>query len=78
MHAAASGIPIPGLPPQLAQMLPGMIPGFGGGGGGGGGLPPQLAQLAQMFGGGGMPRFGSEQGRVMRPWGANGPAVMRF
>lgn len=73
MHAAAAGIPIPGLPPQLAQMLPGMIPGFGGGGGGGG-LPPQLAQ---MFGGG-MPRFGSERGAVMRPWGASGPAVMRF
>jgi hypothetical protein len=67
MHAAAAGIPIPGLPPELAQMLPGMIPGFGGGGGGApGGFP------------GGLPRFAFEQGRVARPWGGSGPAVMRF
>jgi hypothetical protein len=78
MSAAAAGLPIPGLPPQLAQMVPGMMSAFGGGGGGGGGgLPPQLAQLAQMFGGG-APRFAFEAGQVARPWGASGPAVMRF
>lgn len=78
MHAAASGIPIPGLPPELAQMLPGMIPGFGGGGGGFPGMP----RIPGMPGGfpfpGGLPRFSFEQGQPARPWGANGPAVMRF
>jgi hypothetical protein len=74
MHAAASGIPIPGLPPELAQMLPGMIPGMASAfGGGGGGMPAMPAGFPQ-----GLPRFAFEQGRVARPWGASGPAVMRF
>jgi hypothetical protein len=92
MHAGMSAIPIPGLPPQLAQMLPGMasaIPGmasaFGGGGGGGGapqmpGMPPQMqAAFAQFLAQqGSAPRFSYEAGRTVRPWGASGPAVMKF
>lgn len=59
MNAAAAGIPIPGLPPQLTQMLPGLVNAARGG------LP-------------GAARFAFEAGQVARPWGAAGPAVMRF
>lgn len=74
MHAAAAGIPIPGLPPQLAQMLPGLasaVPGLASAafGGGGGGMPGALPAAA---------RFAFQAGQVARPWGASGPAVMRF
>lgn len=47
MHAAAAGIPIPGLP-NIANALPDAA------------------------------RFAFQAGQVARPWGASGPAVMRF
>jgi len=59
--------PRPGAPaqPQAAPAIPG--------------LPPQLqAAFAQFLQQQSRPRFAFEAGRVARPWGASGPAVMRF
>lgn len=62
---AAAGSAARGGAPGLPVGLPG-IPG----------LPPELAQLASQLAA--QPRFQYEAGRVVRPWGANGPSVLRF
>lgn len=76
--------------PRPAVRMPMAAPGGGGGfdmgslmrmfqgmqgGGAGFGLPFKLPFLSGVDG---QPSFGYEGGQVVRPWGPNGPAVMRF
>jgi hypothetical protein len=81
MRNAANIIPGGGMLSNVMRMVP------GGGGGGIPGLPGLLGPLmAAMQGGAGSqpaaafnaPRLLYEAGKVARPWGAGGPAVMRF
>lgn len=74
---------------MAASAAPAMIPGGGGGLAalfGGGGAGPSIANIANMLAARGAPagavaplqRYLWEAGKVVRPWGGAGPAVMRF
>jgi len=75
MGAAAGGMFNQYMNAQVAPR-PGAPPGMPAGPAG---LTPEMAQLFQQFlQQQAAPRFMFEQGRVGRPWGQHGPAVMRF